>query len=387
MKTLSLGVAAALLAAAVPVAAEDAVTQARFIEAIELIDKGRADLAVLILEQLHSEMPTPRIRLERARALMLTGRLEPARNLFVEAFKDDPPPTVKANILAFVSRIDRLRGKLTVGAGVARYNNPLQQPGVYTLNFGGIELTYEADERYRNQWGVTLSGSYVKEFAGDWIVRASGSWRDLPLDRADQVGIDASVSRQLTSPPLEVRVGATRLVQKDQSFTLPYGQLTYSVPLGPKLGLKPSITAGYYAADAGEGASGLQVDAFVPLVFAPSPTRSIAIGPNYLRRDTPFKEQAFSAVALRAMASAQSDLVNLDAGIQASITQFGGVDPFFGKKRRDQRLYGSLAVSSFKLRLGPFVPAFGISCDIARSNIAYFERSGCDTAFEVRKIF
>lgn len=379
--------AAAALVATAPSFAQASQTQSRFVEAVTQLESGRADLAVLILRELYMEAPTPRIRLEYARALMLTGQLSESKQLFVEAFKDDPPPTVKANILSFVNRIDRLHGQLMLGAGVGLYDNPLQQPGLYTLNFGGIELAYEADERYRRRWGMDLSASYLKEFAEGWHVSASGSIRELPLDRADQIGVDASVTRQLPGLPLELKLGATRLIQTDQSFTLPYGQASYSVPLGAKMGVRPTITVGYFAADAGKGSSGFQVDAFVPVIYAPSPTLAFSAGPSLLKREAGFNEHAYTSVALRALASAQSEFVNLDVGIQGSLTHFKGVDPFFGAKRSDKRLFASVSTSSYKLRIGPFVPALGLSCDLVKSNVSYFQRSGCDTSFEVRKIF
>ncbi|MBC2652353.1 surface lipoprotein assembly modifier [Novosphingobium aerophilum] len=394
---LPLSAAAALLTAAAPGTGEppapvlapirSAVVESRFLEAVQLIDTGRPDLGAEILKQIYAATPTPRVRLELARALMLSGQFKTSRDLFVEAFKDDPPPVVRANILAFLNRIDRLKGKLTLGTGFARYSNPLQQPGAYTLNFGGIALTYEADERYRNQWGTTLSGSYVKELRGGWLVSASASWRNLPLDRADQVGLEGSVTRQIGNTPLEVKVGAARLSQTDLSFTLPYVQGAYSVPLGPKLGLRPAMTAAYYRADAGPAASGIQMEAYVPLIYSPSPARALSIGPSLLHREASYREQAFTAVAIRALASRQSDLINLEGGLQASLTVFGAADPFFGERRKERRIFGSVSASSYKVRLGPFIPAVALSCDLVHSNIGYFQRKGCDTSVELRKVF
>ncbi len=54
---------------------------------------------------------------------------------------------------------------------------------------------------------------------------------------------------------------------------------------------------------------------------------------------------------------------------------------------RVQGLFAAVMVSSYKVRIGPFVPAFGITCSVTGSTVAYYRQQGCDTLFEIRKIF
>lgn len=380
---LAAGVILAL--AATPVLATS--PQQRFLEALTLVQQGRSQEGAALLRQLYIEAPTPRIRLELARALMLAEQWQASRQLFVEAFKDDPPPVVKANILTFINRIDRRRGKLTISASVARYGNPLQQPGAYTLNFAGIELAYEPDRTYRNLWGATVGGTYSKDFASGWKLDASASYRDLPHNAADRFVGDMSVARQIGTVPLEAKIGVSRLGQLGQSFTLPYVQTSYAVPLTSKTAIRPTVTLGYYAADLGRPASGWQADVFVPLVFAPLPTKFVAVGPTALKHNAGYREQAYTSLGVRAVATAQTTSVNVELGAQGAITRFDAVDPFWGIRRKDRGLFASAMVSSYKVRLGPFVPAVGVTCSLTRSTVSYYRQQGCDTLFEVRKIF
>lgn len=125
---LPIAVALLCLTFAVPAAAADNdEIQQRFLAALSLLQQGRLEEGAALLQDLYARAPTPRIRLELARVLMAQGRLEEAKALFVAAYKDDPPPVVKANILAFIDKIDRQRGKLTLSFSVSRYGNPLQQ--------------------------------------------------------------------------------------------------------------------------------------------------------------------------------------------------------------------------------------------------------------------
>lgn len=359
----------------------------QFKGSLHLIELGQVSAAIPVLEHLYTQTRAPRIRLELARALMLARQWKRARTLFVEAFKDDPPSIVKSNILTFLNTIDRQRGKLTLSASFARYGNPLQQPGTYTLNFAGIELTYQPDETYRNLWGVTIGGTYSKEFQSGWQVSANASYRDLPHDLADRFVGDVSLSRMLGRTPFEVKVGVTRLGQKRQSFSLPYIQAVYTLPVGRKSALRPTATLGYYAADIGQSASGVQGDAFIPLVYAPVPTRVISIGPTILRRNAGYDEQAYTSVGVRAIATVQTSAVNVEAGFQGTITRFDAIDPFWGARRLDHSVFATATLSSYKLRLGPFIPAVGLTCILTRSTIVYYRQRGCDSTFEVRKIF
>lgn len=360
---------------------------AQFQHALRLIDLGQAEIAIPILEKLSFQTDAIRIRLELARAFFLGGRYKEARALFIEAFKADPPPVAKAHILYFLNQIDRRQGKLKLTASIARYENPLQQPGAYTLNFAGIELAYEPDGTYRNQWGVTVGGTYTKEIASGWLLSAGASYRELPGDAADRFAGDISVSRQLGKTPLEVKLGATRLDQKRQSFTLPYAQAAYAFPITNHLAVRPTVTIGYYAADAGQSASGLQVDAFVPLVFTPLPTKFAAMGPTVLRHSAGFGELAYTSVGLRAIGSFQTKTLNVEVGAQGTITRFDQHDPFWGVRRKDRSLFLAASVSSYRVRIGPFVPTIGFSCSVTGSSVGYYQQAGCDSQFEVRKIF
>lgn len=361
--------------------------EGEFQRALKLVEIGWVENAIPVFERLYDQTRAPRIRLELARALWLIGRADEARLLFVEAFKDDPPSPVKANILGHIDRIDRQNGKLTLSASVARYDNPLQQPGAYSLNFAGIGLTFEPDATYRQQWGVNVGAGYTKEFSSGWQLSTTANYRELPGDMADRLTADLSVSRQAGSLPLEIKLGATRLDQKGQTFTLPYVQAAYDFRLSNQSLIRPTVTLGYYAADAGKSGSGIQVEAFAPFVHSPLPTKFFAIGPTILKHSAGYGEQAYTSLGIRGIASFQTDAVNVELGAQGTITRFDAVDPFWGVRRKDRGLFATAMVSSYKLRIGPFVPAFGVTCSVTGSTVDYYRQRGCDTLFEVRKIF
>lgn len=361
--------------------------ESQFLHALRLVELGQPALAIPILERLYSQTEAPRIRLELARAKWLAGQAAEARALFVSAFKDDPPAVVKANILEHLGRIDRQRGKLTLTTSLARYDNPLQQPGSYNVNFAGIDLTFEPDTKYRQLWGVTAGLGYTKEFNSGWQFSSAIDYRELPGDLADRLTADLAVSRQAARIPLELKFGAGRLDQKGQSFTLPYVQAAYALQISNHSAIRPVVTLGYYIADAGKSGSGVQAEVFVPFVHSPLPTKFFAVGPALLRHNAGYGEQAYTSVAIRALATIQAESINVELSTQAAYTRFDAVDPFWGARRLDRGLFAAAMVSSYKVRVGPFVPAVGVSCNVTRSTVAYYRQQGCDTLLEVRKLF
>lgn len=369
------------------IANEQANLQARFIFALALTESGKPNEAVEVLLALYKEAPTPRIRLELARALFLAGNLSASKALFIEAYKDNPPADVKANILSFIGAIDRRRGKLSFGASVARYSNPMQQPGTYSMNFGGIDLTFEPDGTYRDLWGVTGEARYQKDFNSGLSLSLAASYRELPGNLADRFLADASLGKALYGGKYEVRAGVTRFDQPNQSFTLPFTQVIYNHSLSNKAMLQPALRLGYYAADAGSQVSGWQIEAVVPLVYAPEPAKTVMVGPTMVRHAVGLAEQSFTSLGIRAAAVLKWEKVHLEVSAQARSTRFDDIDPFWGQRRKDKGVAGSVALSSDRFRLGPFIPVVGLTCDFTHSTIRYYQQQGCDALVEIRKVF
>lgn len=382
--------AAILAAAAVSVPAfanEGDDLQRQFILAIALIEDGAASEAVVVLRDLYDRAPTPRVRLELARALFFAGDLAASKQLFVEAYRDAPPADVRANIVRFIGAIDQARGKFSISGSIAHYANPLQQPGTYQLNFAGIDLTFEPDSTYRNLWGIVGAIDYQKVFASGLNISASASYRELSGNLADRFIGDAAIGKSLRGGRHDLRAGVIRFDQPNQSFTLPYIQATHSGSLSAKMTIQPSARLGYFLADAGSQSSGWQVEAVVPLVFSPEPSKIVTLGPTLNRQAVGLSEQSFTSLGLRGAAALRWDNVNLDLTVQARSTRFDDIDPFWGARRKDQGVWASVAISSDSLRLGPFLPTVGVTCDFNRSTIRYYQQGGCDALFEARKVF
>jgi thioredoxin-like negative regulator of GroEL len=74
---------------------------AKFLAELQKLDNGHAAEAIPALEALYAETKAPRVRLELARAYLFAGMKEKARDTFIAAYEDNPPPGVKSTILNF----------------------------------------------------------------------------------------------------------------------------------------------------------------------------------------------------------------------------------------------------------------------------------------------
>lgn len=382
MRTILL--AGAAISAASTAQTVDADVQARFLRALALADAGQFRFAAAELGSLYLKAPTPRIRLELARVLMLSGQLADARSLFLKAYADNPPPDVKANIIELVRRIDQRRGRLTLNLGAAYYANPLQQPGAFGFTVNGIDLDYAPDSQYLNQWGITYAVSYTKSIAS-WDLALSGSFRDLPGSRADRSIGEASVGKRLGGGQYELRAGLTQLGQTGLSFSLPFVEGRIARRLSVNMSLQPSLRVGRFISAAGGGLSGWQYDVFAPVAYSPSPAKTFAAGPTLLRQEARFGEQAFYSYGARGVALWRSGPMNLEGFLQARMSQYDQVDPFWGVRRVDKTLNASVYLNSDRIKIAGLLPTLGGTCDLNWSTISFFNQRGCALAFELRR--
>lgn len=366
---------------------EPAEVEQRFQNALRLMDRGQAALAVVVLEKLLTQTGAARIRLELARGYYLSGNYRVAKQLFVEAFKANPPANVRANILAYIDAIDRKRGKLSLSASAVRYANPLQQPGTYSLNFAGIDLTFEPDGAYRNLLGISGEAQYLKEFDNKVSVTAVVSYREMTGTLADRLIADVSIGKDFDDGTYEAKAGVTRLDQPNQSYTLPFVQASYNHSLSSKAVLRPAVRVGYHTADAGSQVSGWRIEAAVPFIFAPEPSKVMTLGPTIARHSVGYSEQSYTSLGLRTATSIKWERINFEASADVRSTRFDDVDPFWAERRKDFSVSGSMIVSSDSIRLGSLLPAIGLSCDFTRSTIRYYRQQGCDAVAEFRKVF
>lgn len=353
-------------------------TQDRFLYALFLIEDGRHAAGIELLEGIYKSEPTPRVRVELARAYWLEGRLNDARSLFKVALADNPPDVVRTNIVNFLNRIDRRQGRLKFNLAGGLYSNPLRQPGEYSFDFYGIPLTFGGNTDYKNIWGAEGSVSFSKESKSGLLTNASFSHRELEGSLADRsVGFVNLASPQKPNA-LNFGLSLIRFDQQGQSFTLPRISGGYVRPVSGRLALAPNISVGRYISDSGSGASGFEIGITSPLVFKPDPSSTILFGPSYTDHSVVFGELSYRNFSLKAIGQKIGREFDVNFSGSVGRTKFQSVDPFWGSKREDYQASASFSVTFNTWNLAGFRPNARISCDKAWSNIDFYDYEGCD---------
>lgn len=384
---LGLALTICLLFAASSACSDEAANQARFSAAMVLVGRGQPAEAVPILQALYDETKAPRVRLELARALLLSGRKGQARKDFVEAYEDNPPAPVKSTIANFIEQIDRANGEFSFGLGLGRYGNPLHQPNASQIYLDGYILKLEENPKYHNVFGVNGFGSYNKQFDSIFDISTYASYTDLAQPSLNSANIQASVGATSNKLSSQLRVGVDDFQMKQQSYTLAYLYFIHSFALSKRIRFNPSAKLGYWNSQVADSLSGLNYQFKLPLTYMIDPSKNFSIGPKVDIHEAGFREDGYRSIGLDIESRINFRYVNIDFLALPAITEFDGIDPFWGKTRSDQGVFILAQFSSELVRYKGFLPSIGFQCSAIHSNISFYSQDGCDLTTSVRKLF
>lgn len=361
--------------------------QGRFEEALSLISRGQAVAGAAILEKLYEETRAPRIRLELARAYFFLGRHEEAKALFIVAYEDHPPASVKASIIEFIDTIEKIEGKASFGVSAARIQNPLRLPSQMGVYFGGAYFQSETNPKQKNVFGVLYNFSYEKRFSDGYEVRIQSSLRDLENSFADFAYLDGSIGKQFSFFPADIRFGSQVFRMKGQNYQMPYTELGTKLPIMPMLALSPRIQIGYFKLIDADGLSGETYRAFLPLEIAFAPHQAFIFGAKAEKRTAKYLEQSYTSFGPYAELRMGFEKINVNSSVSFRKSNYASIDPFWDTKRKDYSFYTSTEIGLDFLRIKGFMPSVGAYCDLNRSKIAYFNSKDCGAITNLRKIY
>ena len=235
--------------------------------------------------------------------------------------------------------------------------------------------------------GVSYGVRYERALPAQFDVTASASYQDLFQKALDQTSTDLSVGKTLRSVPVQLRVGVQSFDMKGQSFRLPYASGAYRVTLAPKLALIPKLQAGYWKSRVSDGLSGTNIQFSTPMVYAFDPASSVSVGPRVELHEAGFREQSYRTVALNFDFSTRTRFLNIDLSAYPRLTDFGAVDPVWGRRRSDHGLYVAAQFSSDKFRYGGLLPQLGFYCDLNRSSVSFYSQTDCNVNGNLQKVF
>ena len=376
-----------VISLASPALAAGDATDSNFLAALQQIDNGQATEAIAALEALYAKTKAPRVRLELARAYLFAGMKEKARETFIAAYEDNPPPGVKSTILNFLNRMSLQEGKFTYGISLTKVTNPLNQPSAFGINFGGTYLELSQDTAAKNLTGVLFSGGYEKTIDSGYSLRTSLSYRYMPVPSANLFMTDTYVSKDVVTLNSQFRAGLELIDMTGQSYQMPYVASLYKYDITPMFNVIPMVQVGYYNSTVSTAFSGLHYRFGLPVNYSIDPSKIFSIGPKAEFHDSQLSTLRYFTYGIGFDASLRFDFITINTSVMPRITEFASVDPFWGVVRKDKGLFGSIEVSSDYVRYDGFLPSVNAYCNSNGSNVKFYTLNGCGFSFGLTKIY
>jgi len=386
VRPTALGFLLAISLASPALAAGDA-TDSKFLGALQQLDNGQANEAIPALEALYAETKAPRVRLELARAYLFAGMKEKARETFIAAYEDNPPPGVKSTILNFLNRMSLQEGKFTYGISLTKVTNPLNQPSAFGINFGGTYLELSQDTAAKNLTGVLFSGGYEKTFDYGYSLRTSLSYRYMPVPSANLFMTDTYVSKDVVALNSQFRTGLELIDMTGQSYQMPYVASLYKYDITPMFNVIPMVQIGYFNSSVSTAFSGAVYRFGLPVNYSIDPSKTFSIVPKAEFHDSALSTLRYFTYGIGFDASLRFDFITINTSVMPRITEFASVDPFWGVVRKDKGLFGSIEVSSDYVRYDGFLPSVNAYCNSNGSNVKFYTLNGCGFSFGLTKIY
>ena len=316
-----------------------------------------------------------RVRLELARAYLLAGRNDRAREHFRASLADDLPSTVEAAVEDFLRRIDaRRRWSVSVSASVLPST---RRPQRETVLIGGVPFRLNEDARSASGNGVLLGagasfsppvlGHYRGVLAASAAAKryARSSWNELTA--TGEVGVAHLFGRGSASGG----VRATRVWaggEPERRSLGPWGRVASRVSDSTRLDV--SLGADHRRHDSRPGRDGWRMAVTPRLAHAFNERTSVEVEPTFEAVSAQEHHNASRLIGVGAMLSrAFGGGMSVSLSARTEVRRHAAPDPLFGTRRVDRTLRVAFTVRHRSWRYRGFAPYVGYSLERTRSAI------------------
>ena len=353
--------------------------QAQFSQAISLME-DRPEIAVQILRNLYEKSSTIRIQLELARSLYLAGRLDEAKDEFINILSRPIPITVRDKVEWYLSEIQK-RETAKVYIGLYQDSNPGYITSARTVSIFGQTLSYVPAQNTNSETGLAIGVEAEREIVprSGYFLQANINTATYQTNAFNKQDLDFSFMKRWQGYDYkDLRVGretmfygGTVLYNYDYLAT----RWVFNLPNQDYYGFL--IKGGPIDYPTYNYLSGSQTQAQV--FYNHNITRDLTLYLETGADKTPATQNAYSSYGFYGTIGTQiaDDYTNLQANLKASQLRrnYWDSDPFWGQVRQDRGQIYYLSVTKRDLYILGLRPVIEITYQSNNSSIPFFAYS------------
>lgn len=365
----------ALLMAVSGARAEGDALQRAFIEGLQAQQAGDLSRAEGIFREILADTQSPRVTLELARNLFLQAKYGEAKVLFKEiSMHSDTPWRVRDNIALFVREIEERTGYMKFGLTVVSDSNPGNLARQQEFAIGDLQVVPNVAPQRIMGLRYSAQGWLPIERVGAAYLAAS--YVDYPAQEFDRLTVDAGLSKNLVqSGRVRGKAGLEFGTLAGQSlYQFPYLGLdsvlaqsdSYRLMMELKLGKVLFADFDFLDATYASGALSLRRE------LSPTVAGTLRTTVESSRAvEEPYSYYGWELGPGISTFWPRSTFL-LGANVSWGSRKYADADPFFGRRREDERTRAELTVGNKKWRVRDSYVMLVASAEENRSTIGLF---------------
>ncbi len=390
MKLIAAALVFSLTCVAAHAAQDSERLDALFKEGLAAERAGRYDVAIDNFRSLLSQAPTPRVKLELARALYLAGQYPESIAQFREIYEQPgTPQTVKRNIIPFMREAELRVMRVRYGARMVTSSNPSRvgEEGSYYVPLLAGSLDYQPPVPKKVAYGVEPWASVEKLWQNGLLTKFYGAARLYKDSDLNEGQFQFAVARQVPSTKgLFVQAALDAGVGKDDYYVLPSVEVWKRFRLSNRAGFGVGSQVGYMKSH-NEGASGgfYRPYVFGDWTFLSNATVFGRLSLEHLDARNSYYSYVTPKIDFGIALSVGG--VNLTPQLTLSKTVFQDYDIFWGKKREDVTWKPALSISWDRLEWHGVRPELNVFYEKRESNIDIYDYNQVGGFINLARVF
>lgn len=363
--------------------------QVMFQVGIHELNKGNYESAAKVFNALSKITPSPRVKLELARALFLAKQYEESEDTFESILKDDATPwAVRDNVRSYLDEIDLILGSLKFSVAIVSDSNPLNFTDKRQIKIAGQTLSLAAPPENKEVFGLKYGVNGAKALTDDksLLGHINLSFSDYEGNQFDRWLLDAGLLYRVKQlPKLKVKAGIEEsFYAGDHLYQFPYIGFIYTPdPLNEfqlstefKYGALDVIDADHLDANNFTLTTSIKRDYGNGFVLSSD---------IYLESSTADEDaNSYKGGMLGIGVSLPVfDDWGLDLFGSIGIRQYYGPDPFFGDTRDDVKTKLGFTVSNKSFRVQGFSYKIGLSYEENQSTLDFHDYDKLSLVFKI----